>query len=112
MASKLTTSLSVGANCLATPEKQHPAATGAISYPVAHAARPRPSPMTRFLARRLLNYIVLLAMASFLIFALASVSFEPLDSLLQRNPRPPQAALGAKAAELNLHKPLPLPSGH
>jgi len=68
--------------------------------------------MTRFLARRLLNYIVLLAMASFLIFALASVSFEPLDSLLQRNPRPPQAVIDAKAAELNLDKPIPLRYGH
>ena len=47
--------------------------------------------MTRFLARRLLNYIVLLALASFLTFTLASVAFKPLDSLLQRNPRPPQS---------------------
>ena len=37
--------------------------------------------MTRFLARRLLNYIVLLALASFLTFTLTSVSFKPLDSL-------------------------------
>jgi len=57
--------------------------------------------MTRFLARRLLNYIVLLAMASFLIFALASVSFEPLDSLLQRNPRPrPRGMIFPSGAEL------------
>ncbi len=68
--------------------------------------------MTGFLLRRLLNYIVLLAMASFMIFALASVSFQPLDSLLQRNPRPPQAVIDAKAAELNLDKPIPLRYGH
>ncbi|CQD18477.1 peptide ABC transporter permease [Mycolicibacterium conceptionense] len=64
--------------------------------------------MTRFLARRLLNYIVLLALASFLTFALTSLTFEPLDSLLQRNPRPPQSAIDAKAAELGLDKPIPL----
>ncbi|WP_099022275.1 ABC transporter permease [Mycolicibacterium palauense] len=64
--------------------------------------------MTRFLARRLLNYIVLLALASFLTFGLTSLAFSPLDSLLQRNPRPPQAVIDAKAAELDLDKPIPL----
>jgi peptide/nickel transport system permease protein len=68
--------------------------------------------MTRFLARRLLNYIVLLALASFLTFALASLTFEPLDSLLQRNPRPPQDVIDAKAQELDLDKPIPLRYGH
>ena len=68
--------------------------------------------MTRFLARRLLNYIVLLAVASFLIFSLASITFGPLDSLLQRNPRPPQAVIDAKAAELDLDKPIPVRYGH
>jgi len=37
--------------------------------------------MTRFLARRLANYIVLLALASFLVFLLASWQFNPLESL-------------------------------
>ena len=64
--------------------------------------------MTRFLARRLLNYVVLLALASFLTFTLTSLTFSPLDSLLERNPRPPQAVIEAKAAELNLDKPIPL----
>ena len=64
--------------------------------------------MTRFLARRLLNYIVLLVLASFLTFALTSISFKPLDSLESRNPRPPQAVIEAKRAELNLDKPIPL----
>ena len=64
--------------------------------------------MTRFLARRLLNYIVLLALASFLTFTLASLTFEPLDSLLQRNPRPPEAVIDAKKAELGLDKPIPV----
>ena len=46
--------------------------------------------MTRFLARRLLNYVLLLILASFLTFTLTSLSFKPLDSLESRNPRPPQ----------------------
>ncbi|MHC9294065.1 ABC transporter permease [Mycobacterium sp. LTG2003] len=64
--------------------------------------------MTRFLARRLLNYILLLALASFLTFTLTAFSFDPLDSLLQRNPRPPQSTIDAKAAELGLDKPIPV----
>ena len=64
--------------------------------------------MTRFLARRALNYVVLLTLASFLTFALASWSFKPLDSLEGRNPRPPQSVIDAKAAELSLDKPIPL----
>ena len=68
--------------------------------------------MTRFLARRLLNYVVLLALASFLTFALASWTFKPLDGLEGRNPRPPQAVIDAKAAELDLDKPIPLRYGH
>jgi peptide/nickel transport system permease protein len=68
--------------------------------------------MIRFLGRRLLNYVVLLALASFLAFGLASLRFAPLDSLLQRNPRPPQAVIEAKAAELDLDKPIPLRYAH
>jgi peptide/nickel transport system permease protein len=64
--------------------------------------------MTRFLARRLLNYVVLLVLASFLTFCLTSVAFKPLDSLQQRSPRPPAAVIAAKAAELDLDKPIPL----
>jgi peptide/nickel transport system permease protein len=67
--------------------------------------------MTGFLARRLLKYIVLLLLASFLAFGLASVFFHPLDSLLQRNPRPPQVAIDAKRAELDLDKPIPIRYG-
>ena len=68
--------------------------------------------MTRFLARRLLNYLLLLVLASFLTFCLTSVSFTPLDSLMQRNPRPPQSVIDAKAAELDLDKPIPLRYAH
>jgi peptide/nickel transport system permease protein len=75
---------------------------------VPHAAEERSDHMTRFLARRLLNYVVLLALASFLTFSLTSFAFKPLDSLLQRNPRPPQSTIDAKSAELNLDKPIPI----
>jgi peptide/nickel transport system permease protein len=64
--------------------------------------------MIRFLARRLLNYIVLLALASFLAFWLASVTFHPLDSFVQRHPQPPPEAIHAKAVELGLDKPIPI----
>ena len=67
--------------------------------------------MTGFLARRLVNYLVLLLLASFLTFSLTSVSFHPLDSLLSRNPRPPQSVIDAKAAELDLNKPIPVRYG-
>ncbi|MBH0778986.1 ABC transporter permease [Nocardia bovistercoris] len=63
--------------------------------------------MTGFLLRRALNYVVLLLLASFLTFSLASLTFRPLDSLEQRNPRPPQAVIDAKAAELHLDEPIP-----
>lgn len=68
--------------------------------------------MTRFLARRLLNYLVLLALASFLAFTLTSLTFHPLDSLLERSPRPPQAVIDAKAAELGLDRPIPVRYAH
>ena len=68
--------------------------------------------MTRFLARRLLNYVLLLILASFLTFTLTSFSFKPLDSLESRNPRPPQAVIDAKKAELNLDKPIPIRYAH
>ncbi len=64
--------------------------------------------MTGFLLKRLVNYVVLLIVATFLAFQLASLSFNPLASLEQRSPRPPQATLDAKAAELRLGDPAPV----
>lgn len=64
--------------------------------------------MISFLARRLLNYIVLLALASFLTYCLTSVAFHPLDSFVQRHPQPPPEAIHAKAVELSLDKPIPI----
>lgn len=64
--------------------------------------------MAGFLLRRTLNYVVLLLLASFLTFSLASLTFRPLDSLEERNPRPPQSVIDAKAEELHLNDPIPL----
>ena len=62
--------------------------------------------MTRFLARRLLNYAVLLVIASFMAFALTSWSFNPLESLESRSPKPPPEVIQQTAMMLNLDKPL------
>jgi glutathione transport system permease protein len=64
--------------------------------------------MIRFLARRLFNYIVLLVLASFLAFCLASVTFRPLETYTQRHPPPPKELVDRKAAELGLDKPIPI----
>ncbi|MFE3983758.1 ABC transporter permease [Nocardia tengchongensis] len=63
--------------------------------------------MAGFLLRRALNYVVLLVLASFLAFTVASLTFTPLDYLEQRNPRPPQSVIEAKRAELHLNDPIP-----
>ncbi|WP_194816730.1 ABC transporter permease [Nocardia sp. XZ_19_385] len=64
--------------------------------------------MTGFLLRRALNYVVLLLLASFLTFALTSLTFRPLDSLEQRSPRPPQYVIDQKAKDLRLDEPIPV----
>ncbi|GLE52757.1 ABC transporter permease [Mycobacterium montefiorense] len=62
--------------------------------------------MIRYLARRFLNYVVLLVLASFLTFLLTSQTFHPLDSFVQRHPVPPPEAIHAKAVALGLDKPV------
>jgi peptide/nickel transport system permease protein len=63
--------------------------------------------MIGFIFRRLLKYVILLLLVSFLTFSLTSLNFHPLDSLLQRNPKPPDSVINAKKAELDLDKPIP-----
>jgi peptide/nickel transport system permease protein len=63
--------------------------------------------MARFLVRRLVNYVALLLVATFLAFALASLTFDPLAPLTERNPRPPAEVIEAKRAELRLDEPIP-----
>ncbi len=64
--------------------------------------------MIRFLLRRFVNYVVLLLLASFLAFCLASWTFHPLDSLIQRHPTPPAEVINAKKVQLGLDKPIPI----
>jgi peptide/nickel transport system permease protein len=63
--------------------------------------------MTGFLARRLANYVLLCLVATFLAFALASLTFSPLGQLQGRNPPPPASVIEAKRAELRLDEPIP-----
>jgi peptide/nickel transport system permease protein len=63
--------------------------------------------MARFLVRRLLNYVLLCVIATFLAYTLASLTFRPLSTLENRQPPPPPATIAAKAAELNLDQPIP-----
>ena len=63
--------------------------------------------MTGFLARRLANYVVLCLVATFLAFALGSLTFSPLGQLEGRSPPPPPAVIEAKRAELRLDEPIP-----
>lgn len=64
--------------------------------------------MTGFLVRRLANYVLLCLAATFLAFALGSLTFSPLAQLQGRNPPPPPAVIEAKRAELRLDDPIPL----
>ncbi len=63
--------------------------------------------MARFLVRRLVNYVALCLVATFLAFALAALTFDPLGRLQSRNPPPPQSTIDAKRAELRLDEPIP-----
>jgi len=55
----------------------------------------------------LANYVVLCLAATFLAFSLASLTFNPLAKLNERNPPPPAAVIETKRQELNLDKPIP-----
>src|SRR5690606_12180083 len=63
--------------------------------------------MVRFLARRLVNYVALCLIATFLAFSLAALTFDPLANLADRVPPPPAEVIAAKRAELRLDEPIP-----
>jgi glutathione transport system permease protein len=63
--------------------------------------------MVRFLMRRLVNYLLLCVIATFLAYSLASLTFRPLSTLENRQPPPPPATIAAKTAELHLDQPIP-----
>lgn len=51
--------------------------------------------------------MALCLVATFLAFALAALTFDPLGRLQSRNPPPPQSTIDAKRAELRLDEPIP-----
>lgn len=63
--------------------------------------------MVRFLVRRLVNYIALCLVATFLAFSLAALTFDPLANFAERIPPPPPEVIEAKRAELRLDDPIP-----
>lgn len=63
--------------------------------------------MTLFLLRRLLNYLVLLVVASFVTYCAAALTFDPLASVLGRTPPPPPEVIAAQRLALGLDDPIP-----
>ncbi|WP_414719778.1 ABC transporter permease [Umezawaea sp.] len=55
----------------------------------------------------MVNYVVLAFVATFLAFSLASITFDPIGVLQQRNPPPPAATIEAKRIDLHLDQPIP-----
>ncbi|WP_219412724.1 ABC transporter permease [Pseudonocardia nigra] len=64
--------------------------------------------MARFLVRRLLNYLALLLVASFLAYTAAALTFDPLGTVLARNPPPPPEVIEAQRQALMLDEPIPV----
>ena len=64
--------------------------------------------MTGFLLRRLLNYVVLCAIATFFAYSAAALTFNPLARYQMRNPPPPPEVIANLRAELRLDEPIPL----
>ena len=64
--------------------------------------------MAKFLARRMANYVILVAVATSAAYMLASVSLKPRANLEGRNPPPPPAAVDARLTELNINDKTPV----
>ncbi|MFI6291860.1 ABC transporter permease [Nonomuraea sp. NPDC050790] len=64
--------------------------------------------MAGFLARRLLNYLVLVAVASSLAYMLAAGALDPRSNYADRTPKPPPAVVDAQLTALNLNDKTPL----
>ncbi len=64
--------------------------------------------MTKFLLRRLVNYVILVFIATSLAYILAAVSLNPKSNYENRNPRPPEAVISAKLDSLNLNPDTPV----
>ncbi|MFC4589387.1 ABC transporter permease [Sphaerisporangium corydalis] len=64
--------------------------------------------MAGFLLRRLVNYVVLIAVATSLAYMLAATALDPRSNYEGRNPRPPAAVVDARLSRLNLNDRTPL----
>ncbi|MFC7385834.1 ABC transporter permease [Sphaerisporangium rhizosphaerae] len=64
--------------------------------------------MAGFLLRRLVNYVVLIAVAASLAYMLAAVALDPRSNYEGRNPRPPAAVIDARLRAQNLDDRTPL----
>ena len=64
--------------------------------------------MTKFLLRRLVNYVILVFIATSLAYILAAVSLNPKSNYESRNPPPPAAVISAKLDSLNLNPDTPV----
>ncbi|GGO77253.1 ABC transporter permease [Nonomuraea cavernae] len=64
--------------------------------------------MAGFLARRLLNYLVLVVVASSLAYLLAASALDPRSNYADRTPKPPPAVVDAQLTALNLNDRTPL----
>ncbi|MEV0994517.1 ABC transporter permease [Nonomuraea sp. NPDC050202] len=64
--------------------------------------------MAGFLARRLLNYAVLVVVAASLAYLLAATALDPRSNYADRTPKPPPAVVDAQLSALNLNDKTPL----
>ncbi|MFI9589845.1 ABC transporter permease [Nonomuraea sp. NPDC052265] len=64
--------------------------------------------MAGFLARRLLNYVVLVGVAASLAYLLAAGALDPRSNYADRTPKPPPAVVDAQLTALNLNDKTPL----
>lgn len=64
--------------------------------------------MAGFLVRRVLNYVVLVAVASSLAYMLAATALDPRSNYADRTPKPPPAVVDAQLTALNLNDKTPL----
>ncbi|HYH30276.1 MAG TPA: ABC transporter permease [Pseudonocardia sp.] len=62
--------------------------------------------MARFLVRRLVNYLALLLVASFVTYCAAALTFDPLASVMGRNPPPPPEVIESQRQALMLDEPI------
>lgn len=64
--------------------------------------------MLKFVARRFLNYLVLVVVATSLGYLLAAACLNPRSNFAGRNPAPPKSSVDAKLDELNLNDETPV----